>query len=219
MVLTDLEENELTEIKFDIEPSVVGIGMGMGTSDVSIKAFTSFLEQNKSPLVIDADALNILSKKKELLKELPEKTILTPHPKELERLIGSWKDDFEKLKKVKEFSKKYNCIVVVKGAHTIVVYNDKGYVNTTGNPGMATAGTGDVLTGVITGLLAQGYPALDASIFGVYLHGRSGDIAVESTGFQSLTASDVIDNLANAYLDLFKLPEQPVTEEENQSNQ
>ncbi|MEP1018569.1 ADP-dependent NAD(P)H-hydrate dehydratase, partial [Maribacter dokdonensis] len=91
--------------------------------------------------------------------------------------------------------------------------------NTTGNPGMATAGTGDVLTGVITGLLAQGYPALDASIFGVYLHGRSGDIAVESTGFQSLTASDVIDNLANAYLDLFKLPEQPVTEEENQSNQ
>ncbi|MEP1224564.1 NAD(P)H-hydrate dehydratase, partial [Maribacter dokdonensis] len=174
---------------------------------------------NKSPLVIDADALNILSKKKELLKELPEKTILTPHPKELERLIGSWKDDFEKLKKVKEFSKKYNCIVVVKGAHTIVVYNDKGYVNTTGNPGMATAGTGDVLTGVITGLLAQGYPALDASIFGVYLHGRSGDIAVESTGFQSLTASDVIDNLANAYLDLFKLPEQPVTEEENQSNQ
>ncbi|MBU2902904.1 NAD(P)H-hydrate dehydratase [Maribacter dokdonensis] len=219
MVLTDLEEKELTEIKFDIEPSVVGIGMGMGTSDVSIKAFASFLEQNKSPLVIDADALNILSKKKELLKELPEKTILTPHPKELERLIGSWKDDFEKLKKVKEFSKKYNCIVVVKGAHTIVVYNDKGYVNTTGNPGMATAGTGDVLTGVITGLLAQGYPALDASIFGVYLHGRSGDIAVESTGFQSLTASDVIDNLANAYLDMFKLPEQPVTEEENQSKQ
>ena len=218
MVMTDASDNELTDIKFDIEPSVVGIGMGMGTSDATVKTFAEFLKHNKLPLVIDADGLNILSKNKELLKYLPDNAILTPHPKELERLIGSWKDDFEKLKKVKAFSKKYNCLVVVKGAHTIVVNKEKGYVNTTGNPGMATAGTGDVLTGILTGLLAQGYSALDAAIFGVYLHGRSGDIAVESTGFQSLTASHVIENLASAYLDLFKMPEQPVTEEENQSN-
>lgn len=218
MVLTDTDENELTDIKFDLEPSVIGVGVGIGTSEPTVKALSNFLKGNKAPLVIDADALNILSQNKELLKDLPEDSILTPHPKELERLIGKWKDDFEKLTKVKKFSKKYKCLIVVKGAHTIVVQNDKGYVNTTGNPGMATAGSGDVLTGVITGLRAQGYPALDAAIFGVYLHGRAGDIAVESTGFQSLAASHLIDNIAGAYLDLFKIPEQPVVEEENQQS-
>tara|TARA_R110000764_G_scaffold929_5_gene3463 strand:- start:1147 stop:2688 length:1542 start_codon:yes stop_codon:yes gene_type:complete len=215
MVLTDVDENELSNINFDIKPNVVGIGVGMGTTKTTTTALANFLKVNKLPLVIDADALNILSENKDLLKSIPEDSVLTPHPKELERLIGKWKDDFDKLNKVKKFSKKYKCIVVIKGAHTIIVHNEKGYVNTTGNPGMATAGSGDVLTGVITGLRAQGYAALDAAIFGVYLHGRAGDIAVESTGFQSLTASHVIDNLANAYLDMFKLPEQPVVEEEN----
>ncbi|MGB2758572.1 MAG: NAD(P)H-hydrate dehydratase, partial [Maribacter stanieri] len=215
MVLTDVDENELSNINFDIKPNVVGIGVGMGTTKTTTTALANFLKVNKLPLVIDADALNILSENKDLLKSIPEDSVLTPHPKELERLIGKWKDDFDKLNKVKKFSKKYKCIVVIKGAHTIIVHNEKGYVNTTGNPGMATAGSGDVLTGVITGLRAQGYTALDAAIFGVYLHGRAGDIAVESTGFQSLTASHVIDNLANAYLDMFKLPEQPVVEEEN----
>ncbi|SIR00101.1 bifunctional ADP-dependent NAD(P)H-hydrate dehydratase/NAD(P)H-hydrate epimerase [Maribacter ulvicola] len=218
MVLTDTDENELTDIKFNLEPSVIGVGVGIGTSEVTIKALSSFLKSNKLPLVIDADALNILSKNKALLKDLSEDSILTPHPKELERLIGNWKDDFEKLAKVKEFSKKYKCIVVIKGAHTIIVHGEKGYVNTTGNPGMATAGSGDVLTGIITGLRAQGYPALDAAIFGVYLHGRSGDIAVESTGFQSLTASHLIANLAGAFIDLFKMPEPPEVEKENQQN-
>ncbi|WP_405396121.1 NAD(P)H-hydrate dehydratase [Maribacter sp. Asnod2-G09] len=216
MVLTDANENELTDIKIEIEPTVIGVGIGIGTSEATVKALSSFLKSNKLPLVLDADALNILSKNKDLLTELPENSILTPHPKELERLIGKWKDDFDKLSKVKKFSKKYKCIVVIKGAHTIIVQNGKGYVNTTGNPGMATAGSGDVLTGVITGLRAQGYAALDAAIFGVYLHGKAGDIAVESTGFQSLTASHLIYNLAGAYLDLFKMPEQPVVEEENQ---
>ncbi|WP_424001385.1 NAD(P)H-hydrate dehydratase [Maribacter sp. IgM3_T14_3] len=216
MVLTDANENELTDLKFDIEPTVIGVGIGIGTSAATVKALSGFLKSNKLPLVLDADALNILSQHKDLLKELPEDSILTPHPKELERLIGKWKDDFDKLAKVKKFSKKYKCIVVIKGAHTVIVYNAKGYVNTTGNPGMATAGSGDVLTGIITGLRAQGYPALDAAIFGVYLHGRAGDIAVEYTGFQSLTATHLIDNLAGAYLDLFKMPEQHVVEEENQ---
>lgn len=216
MVMTDTNENELTDIKFEIEPTVIGVGVGIGTSEATVKALSSFLKTNKLPLVLDADALNILSKNKDLLKELPEDSILTPHPKELERLIGKWEDDFDKLAKVKKFSKKHKCIVVIKGAHTIIVKNGKGYVNTTGNPGMATAGSGDVLTGVITGLRAQGYPALNAAIFGVYLHGKAGDIAVESSGFQSLTASHLIDNLAGAYLDLFKMPEQPVVEEENQ---
>jgi hydroxyethylthiazole kinase-like uncharacterized protein yjeF len=139
---------------------------------------------------------------------LPDQTVLTPHPRELERLIGIWKDDFEKLQKVKNFSKKHNVIVVIKGANTITVFKDNFFINTTGNPGLATAGSGDVLTGVITGLIAQGYKPLEASIFGVYLHGKSADIAVEHTSYQSLIASDVIEHLGKAYLDLFEQPEQ-----------
>jgi len=138
---------------------------------------------------------------------LPSKTILTPHPKEFERLVGKWKDDFDKLKKAKAFSKKYDVILVLKGAHTISIYNGHGYVNSTGNPGMATAGTGDALTGIITGLIAQGYEPLAAAIFGVYLHGRAGDIALEQTGYQALTASKLIDAIGSAFIDLFKLPE------------
>jgi len=153
----------IEKMDFDIEPTVIGIGVGLGTHDKTVKAFSDFLEKNKTPLVIDADGLNILSKNKELLKKLPAQSILTPHPKELERLIGTWKDDFDKLKKTKAFSKKYNCIVVVKGAHSITVYGDRGYINSTGNPGMATAGSGDALTGIITGLMAQGYEALKAT--------------------------------------------------------
>jgi hydroxyethylthiazole kinase-like uncharacterized protein yjeF len=217
MVITDSNEEMLESIAFDLEPTVVGIGVGMGTNDKTVAGFTDFLSKNKKPLVLDADALNILSKNKTLLKNIPENTILTPHPRELERLIGTWKDDFEKLGKVKKFSKKYKCIVVIKGAHTIVVQNDKGYVNTTGNPGMATAGSGDVLTGIITGLLAQEYSALNAAVFGVYLHGKAGDIAVESTGYQSLVASSIITSIGSAYLDLFKLPEPPVVEESKEN--
>ncbi len=206
MVITD-EEESISKISFDISPSVIGIGVGMGTAQKTVDAFTEFLKINQLPLVIDADALNILASKKSLLKLLPPKTVLTPHPKELERLIGAWKDDFDKLEKAKLFSEKYNCILVVKGAHTITVFNKKGYVNTTGNPGMATAGSGDVLTGVIAGLIAQGYDPLHAAIFGVYLHGKSGDLAIETKAYQALIASDIIDNLGLAYLDLFKVPE------------
>ena len=138
---------------------------------------------------------------------LPEFSVLTPHPKELERLIGKWRDDFDKLKKAKAFSKKYNVIIVLKGANTITIFQDKLFVNATGNPGLATAGTGDVLTGVITGLISQGYEPLLAAIFGVYLHGRAADVIIEDFGYQSLTASDVINGIAEAYLDLFSQPE------------
>ncbi len=213
MVLTNGEE-QIERIDFEIDPSVVGIGIGLGTDEETVKAFSGFLKKNKIPLVIDADALNILSVNKTLLKKLPKQSILTPHPKELERLIGKWKDDFDKLKKTKKFSKKYDCIVVIKGAHTITVYEDKGYINTTGNPGMATAGSGDVLTGIITGLIAQTYESLKAAIFGVYLHGRAADMAIEKTGYQALTASKIIDGIGEAYIDLFKIPELEVPSEE-----
>ncbi|HUH45724.1 MAG TPA: NAD(P)H-hydrate dehydratase, partial [Arenibacter sp.] len=123
------------------------------------------------------------------------------------RLIGTWTDDFDKLEKAREFSKKYDCILVIKGAHTLTLYGDRGYVNTTGNPGMATGGSGDVLTGVICGLIAQGYSPLHATIFGVFIHGRAADIAVGECGFQSLTASDILAHLGKAYLDLFQVAE------------
>lgn len=207
MVITDNNEGEISKIDFDIMPSVIGIGVGMGTTGTTSKAFSNFLKSNKLPLVIDADALNILSKNKGLLKKMPPQTVLTPHPKELERIIGKWTDDFDKLKKAKQFSEKYDCILVIKGANTITVYKDMGYVNTTGNPGMATGGSGDVLTGVIAGLIAQGHSPLNAAIFGVYLHGKAADIAVENCGFQALIASGILDNIGKAYLDLFQVSE------------
>ncbi|WP_248722904.1 NAD(P)H-hydrate dehydratase [Seonamhaeicola sp. ML3] len=215
MVFTDENEKLVTYINFDIEPTVVGVGVGLGTDVKTISAFEAFLKQNKSPLVIDADGINILSKKKALLKLLPENTVLTPHPKELERLIGTWKNDFDKLDKVKALSKKHKVVVVIKGANSITVLEDKLYVNTTGNPGLSTAGSGDVLTGIITGLISQGYNPLVASIYGVYLHGKSADIAVEDFGYQSLIASHIIEYLGEAFLDMFKQPEQQQPSDEN----
>ncbi len=215
MVLTD-EEERITQIALEIEPTHIGMGMGMGTHSETVGAVGRFLKDNKKPLVMDADGINILAKHKEWLKHLPKNTILTPHLKELERLIGEWKDDFEMLRKANDFSQKYHCILVVKGAHSIVFSEGKGYVNTTGNPGMATGGSGDVLTGLLTGLLSQGYGALHAALFGVYLHGRAGDLAVEATGYQALTPTDIIEGIGRAYLDLFHVPES--NEEPNERN-
>jgi hydroxyethylthiazole kinase-like uncharacterized protein yjeF len=213
MVITDKNEDYISKIDFNIKPTVIGIGVGLGTHTKTIDAFEVFLKQNKRPLVIDADGLNILSKKKSLLKHLPKNTVLTPHPKELERLIGKWKDDFDKLNKVKTFSKKHKVIVVIKGANTITVFKDKLYINSTGNPGMATAGSGDVLTGIITGLISQKYTSLEATIFGVYLHGKAADIAVEDIGNESLISSHIIEYLGEAYLDLFEQDEELPKEE------
>ena len=192
--------------------------MGMGMDKKTHMAFQHFLKSNTSPLVIDADGINLLSKHKADLKLLKPQNVLTPHPKELERLIGKWKDDFDKLKKAKAFSKKHQCILVIKGAHTITIFDNKLYVNSTGNPGLSTGGTGDVLTGIITGLICQGYEPLTASLFGIYLHGKSADIAVEDYGYQSLTASHVIDYLGQAYLDLFAKPKEQHQQESQEDN-
>ncbi|WP_066218541.1 bifunctional ADP-dependent NAD(P)H-hydrate dehydratase/NAD(P)H-hydrate epimerase [Formosa haliotis] len=219
MVITDAEEQLISNMTFDVKPTVIGLGVGLGTDTKTLNAFEAFLEKNTLPLIIDADGLNLLSKKKSLLKLLKPDTILTPHPKELERLIGPWKDDFNKLNKVKAFTKKYKLIVIIKGANSITVYQNKYYINSTGNPGLATAGTGDVLTGIITGLVSQGYTPFEAACFGTYLHGKAADIAIESKSYQSLIASDVISHIGYAYLDLFEQPElaAPPAEEQKQS--
>ena len=208
MVITDKEECFITDISSDFVPTAIGIGMGIGKNPATVEALKNLFKDPKSPLVIDADGLNLISENKELLKLLPKKSILTPHEGELKRLIGSWNDDYEKLEKVKKFSKKYGVVIVVKGAYTITVYDNKLYINTSGNPGMGTAGSGDALSGIITGLLCQGYDILSASIFGVYMHGVAGDIASRQMGYEAIMAGDIIDNVAEAYIHLFSAPEE-----------
>ncbi|MFH6769374.1 NAD(P)H-hydrate dehydratase [Gaetbulibacter aquiaggeris] len=207
MVITDANDDYITNVEFNFSPSVIAFGIGVGVNMKTVEAFKVLLETNKVPMVIDADGLNILSNHPHFLELLPEETVLTPHPKELERLIGTWSHDFEKLEKAKEFSNKHKVVLVIKGANTITVFENKFYINATGNPGLSTAGSGDVLTGIITGLISQGYNPLSAAVFGVYLHGKSADIAVEDYGYQSLIASHVIEYLGAAYMDLFKQPE------------
>lgn len=203
MVATDKEDEIITNIAIDFEPTAIGIGMGIGKNKATAEALTKLFKTQNAPMVIDADALNILAENKEVLKLLPKSSILTPHPGELKRLIGAWKDDYEKLEKVKKFSKKNEAVVIIKGAFTTIVYMDNLYINSTGNPGMATGGSGDALTGAITGLLCQGYNILQASLFGVYLHGLAGDNAANVIGYEALMASDIIDNLGKAYMELF----------------
>lgn len=204
MVLTDISVKYITRIGFNFVPQAIGIGPGIGQDIETHTALHRFVKTNKIPLVIDADALNILSQNKQWLSFLPEKTIFTPHLKELERLIGSWDSDAEKIEKTIAFSKKYHLVIVMKGAPTKIIDGDTLYENTTGNAALATAGTGDVLTGMITSLLAQSYEPIDAAILGVYLHGLTADIALPETGYQAFIASDVIANIGKAYLSLEK---------------
>jgi hydroxyethylthiazole kinase-like uncharacterized protein yjeF len=135
---------------------------------------------------------------------LPSKTILTPHPKELSRLIGKWCDDYDKINKTRLFAQKYDLVVVIKGAYSLIIDADNIYMNSTGTPALATAGSGDVLTGMITSLLAQGYKPTEASRVGVYLHGLTADLTQETIHPRSFTADDIIGNIGKAYLHMEK---------------
>lgn len=199
MVLTN-GNRYISQVAFDLKPTVIGIGPGMGHNEETQRALHERLKLQSEPMVIDADALNILASNKEWLIEVPEGSVLTPHPKELRRLIGDWHDDFERIEMVKAFSKQYKIVVVMKDARTMVVYEDEVYINSTGNSALATGGSGDVLTGIITGLIAQGYTSIDASVFGVYLHGLTADIGVQEVGKQSFTASSIINYMGSAFL-------------------
>jgi hydroxyethylthiazole kinase-like uncharacterized protein yjeF len=181
---------------------VVGIGAGLGREKQTVAAFESVLQAGK-PMVIDADGLNILGSNRHLLKSIPAGTILTPHPKEFERMTGTWKNDFERLEMQKTLAHETKAVVLLKGAHTSIATPDgRVFFNCTGNPGMATGGSGDVLTGILTGLLAQKYSNEDAAILGVYLHGLSGDLAAVRLGMNSLIASDLVEFLPDAFKEL-----------------
>lgn len=217
MVITDSNKKMMTDIQMDFEPDAIAIGMGMGKDKATVNGLMKFFKNVKAPLVIDADALNMLSENQDLLKLLPKNSILTPHPGELKRLIGAWENDYEKIEKAKGFSKKYDIVLLIKGAYTLVIHKDKLYINTSGNPGMGTAGSGDTLSGVIAGLVSQGYDHLPASLFGVYLHGSAGDIAASQMGYEAVMAGDIIDNLSEAYIELFTSTETENPEEKYNS--
>ena len=200
MLSIDRYDNYFSEIP-DLSPfNAVGIGPGLGMEHQSQMALKLLIQEYPNPIVFDADALNILSGNKTWLSFLPKGSILTPHPKEFERLVGKWTDDFEKLKLLKEFSFKYNVYIVLKGAYSATCFPDgKIYFNSSGNPGMATAGSGDVLTGLITGLLAQGYSPGQAAVIGVYIHGLAGDMAEKKKGQEALVASDITEFIGKAF--------------------
>jgi len=188
----------------DLEPySAIGIGPGLGCKPNSGKGLKLLLERVSQSLVIDADGLNILAQHPDWYKLLPEGSILTPHPKEFDRMAGESVSAYERHQKQREFAIKHKVVVVLKGAHTGIASPDGRYwFNTTGNPGMATGGSGDVLTGLITGLLAQGIPSLDAALAGVYLHGLAGDLAAEASSEEALIAGDMILYLGEAFREL-----------------
>ncbi len=200
MVSIDRSDLIFTEYP-DLEAfDAVGIGPGLGTKINSCRAMADLLKTVKIPMVIDADAINIIAEHRELLEDLSADTIFTPHPKELQRLLGcSWNNSFERLELVRNFAVKNNTTVVVKGAYTTIVTSSGDcFFNPTGNNGMATAGSGDVLTGIILSLLAQNYSCSDAAKLGVYLHGLAGDFGVKALSCEGLIASDVIEYLPKA---------------------
>ena len=181
--------------------SGVGFGPGLGSGVRTVKALKELLARWNGPLVIDADGLNALAVERSLLDSLPPDTVLTPHPKEMDRLLNiSPSSSFERLHRTRDFAARYRCIVVLKGAYSAICAPDGGcYFNTTGNAGMAKGGSGDVLTGIIVGLLAQGYKPMEASLISTYLHGSSGDIAARELGLDAMRASDLITYLPQAW--------------------
>lgn len=188
----------------DLSPyNAIAIGPGLGTHNDTANALKLLIQESQVPMVFDADALNILADNKTWLSFLPAGSILTPHPKEFERLAGKFADSFERLKLQIDFSIRYKSYVVCKGAHTsITTPQGQCWFNTTGNPGMATGGSGDVLTGLILGLLAQKYKPFEAALLGVFLHGLSGDIAADEMGMEALIASDLINHIGKAFTKL-----------------
>jgi NAD(P)H-hydrate epimerase len=172
----------------------VGVGPGIGQAPETARALEKLLCQCHAPLVLDADALNLLALNRDWFDLLPENTIMTPHPKEFERLFGKTPDNFARNELQRAMAVRYRTVIVLKGAHTAVALPDGScWFNSSGNPAMATAGAGDVLTGVITGLLAQGYTPEESALLGVWAHGHAGDMAVAASDRQSLIAGDIID--------------------------
>ena len=199
----DREETTFTEAVSTEQFQAMAIGPGLGTTDQTAVALIAQLRRTTCPIVADADALNILANRRAWLQQLPKGIILTPHPKELERLEGQCIDSYERLTKARNLAEHLEGYVLLKGHYSALCLPDGRVVfNPTGNAGMATAGSGDVLTGIICGLLARGYSQQEACSIGMYLHGLAGDLAAQELGEESLIASDLIRYLPKAFLRL-----------------
>lgn len=203
IIQLDRDETVFSEAVDAEDYDALAIGPGLGTSEQTAVAVISQLRRTQCPIVIDADAINILGNHRAWMQQLPKGIIMTPHPKEFERLEGHSADGYEQLTKACRLAERLQAFVILKGHHSALCLPD-GHVmfNSTGNAGMATAGSGDVLTGIITGLLARGYKQREACLLGMYLHGLAGDIAARQMGEESLIASDIIQYLPQAFMRL-----------------
>jgi ADP-dependent NAD(P)H-hydrate dehydratase / NAD(P)H-hydrate epimerase len=207
MVMVDFNSSILTNIDEDLAKySCIGLGPGIGTASETKRLLEQIFDVYRKPVVLDADALNITSSDKNLLSKIPPASILTPHPKEFERLFGKTENDYDRLQLARQKAQELSIIIVLKGHHTFIATSDgKGYFNNTGNAGMAKGGSGDVLTGILTALVCQGYDSIEASVLGVHLHGLAGDIAAGKCSMEAMIAGDIIDNLGQAFLTVFNL--------------
>jgi NAD(P)H-hydrate epimerase len=204
MALIDDEEKFLSNLPDDVERfSAVGIGPGIGIEAETQKLLSFIIRRYSKPLIIDADGLNCLALNKNWLEALPSYSILTPHPKELDRLFGDHPSDFERMEKASSEAQRLKVIIVLKGHHTFIAMpNGQHYFNSTGNAGMAKGGSGDVLTGILASLLAQGYPPSPAALLSVYIHGWAGDFAAKKFSQEAMLPSDLITCLRDVFLEL-----------------
>jgi len=183
--------------------TTLGIGPGLGTHLDATATVKETLANYKKPYVIDADALNIISENKDFLQQIPAGSVITPHPKEFERLFGKPDNEMDRIAKAIELSAQYPFIIVLKGHNTLIASAGKGWFNNTGNAGLAKGGSGDILTGIITSFLSQGYDGLTAAICGVYMHGLAADLALQQQSQESMLASDIIERLGEAFYEIY----------------
>jgi NAD(P)H-hydrate epimerase len=184
--------------------SAIGIGPGLGTDEASEQLLLSVIDNFKKPILLDADAINILSNNPEWISKIPIDSILSPHPKEFDRLFGASENEFDRWQKAVLLSEKHQLVILVKGHHTLIAAKGKAWFNCTGNVGLAKAGSGDTLSGMITAFLAQGYASAVAAILAVYLHGSAADLALTHQSTESLLASDTIESIGAAFKELTK---------------
>lgn len=200
MLIADPNSENISQIPNLAPYQAIGIGPGLRQAPVTQDALKTLIEKTQVPLVMDADALNILAANPDWLLLLPKNSILTPHPGEFRRLFGKSKDSREELLLLQKKAEELKVVIVLKGAHTrIATPQGTIYFNSTGNPGMATGGSGDVLTGLLTGLLAQGYSTVEAALLGVWLHGKAGDLAALKHHPAAMTSGDIITEIGHAF--------------------
>ncbi len=200
MCITGTNEKYHTSLTLNTEYDAYAIGPGFGQHETGATVLETLLDKKPRRLIVDADGLNLLSANFHLYSKIPPHTILTPHPKEFERLFGTTKNDFERLGLALQKAKELQVYIVLKGNYSFVATpGGKGYFNPTGNPGMSTAGSGDVLTGILLGLYAQYNNAEQVALTGVYLHGLAGDIASKQQTEETLVAGDIIECMSAAF--------------------